>query len=173
MAGQLVRMGLGPANRFRGRLQSRGWDSVVATNGSDPVQIYYYGRHWKFTDMITCFRCWTTMLASHVAVLGRHIVLAGHQVLRGSAPNAEWNKRRLFSISGRRRTCSIPISWCGVERDDETTFGDEVAFPGENTSWQPCGTRQVALPGLAQAGDKTLLIFKEHLNLHHGADWKR
>lgn len=138
------------------------WDSVVATNGSDPVQIYYYGGTGKFTDMITRSGAATTMLASHAAVLGRHIVLADIKFEEDPLPTPNGTNADCLKYFGSATDLLHPdiVWWSGT--DDETTFGDEVAFPGENTSWQPLWDTPGGITGLAQAGDRALLIFKEH-----------
>ena len=141
-------------------MASWSWDSVVATNHSDPVQVYYYGGiTGKFGEMITHGA--TTLRARHVSVLGKHVVLGNIIFEQDPLPTPNGTNADCLTYFGDATDLYHPevVWWSGT--DDETTFGDEISHPGENTSWQPLNDTPGSITGLCRVGDRALLIFKE------------
>lgn len=148
--------GTGTYKPERWSFASWSWDSVVAVNGSDYPQVYYYGGSGRFTDMIQTGA--THMIASHAAILGKHIVLGNIKFeAEGATPDGNPQCTTFF---GDKNDLFHPdiVWWSGT--DDETTFGDETSNPGENTGWQAVDDTPGGITGMVRVGDRALLIFK-------------
>jgi len=152
--------GAGDLASARWSMASWSWDSVVATNHSDPPQVYYYGGSGYFTDMIT--RGATTLRAGHVAILGKHVVFGNIIFEQDPLPTPNGTNADCLTFFGDATDLYHPdiVWWSGT--DDETTFGDETSHPGENTGWQPLQDTPGSITGLCRAGDRALLVFKEN-----------
>lgn len=154
--------GTGTYKPERWSFASWSWDSVVAVNGSDYPQVYYYGGSGLFTDMIQdhAGKSADSMIASHAAILGKHVVLANIKFEEDPLPTPDGSNADCDTFFGDEMDLFHPdIVWWSAT-DDETTFGDEVTCPGENTGWQQLNDTPGGITGLARVGDRALLVFK-------------
>lgn len=138
------------------------WDSVVAVNGSDYPQVFYYGGTGRFTDMIQDHggKSADSMIASHAAILGKHVVLANIKFEEDPLPTPNGTNADCNTFFGDDTDLFHPdIVWWSAT-DDETTFGDEVTCPGENTGWQQLNDTPGGITGLVRVGDRALMVFK-------------
>lgn len=136
------------------------WDSVIATNYSDVPQVYYYGGTGRFTDMITDVTGATSLRAMHVAILGKHVVLANINFQQDDLPTPNGTNADCLKFFGDATDHYHPdLVWWSAT-DNETLFGDETNNPGENTGFQAMNETPGSITAICQVGDRALAIFK-------------
>lgn len=130
---------------------SFGWNKVIATNYSDPIQRYVYGAVNDYFESFLAGGA-TSIRAKFVCTIGQHVLL-GNIVVDGT------DATTYFGGSGDTFHPQL-VWWSGT--DNELLFSDEGLNPEANTGYQWLLSTPGPITAMKSVGENEVVIFKPH-----------
>lgn len=130
---------------------SFGWNKVIATNYSDPIQRYVYGAANDYFESFLAGGA-TSIRAKFVCTIGQHVLL-------GNIVVGETDATTYFGGSDDTFHPQL-VWWSGT--DNELLFSDEVLNPDANTGYQWLLSTPGPITAMKSVGENEVVIFKPH-----------
>lgn len=130
---------------------SFGWNKVIATNYSDPIQRYVYGTANDYFQEFLSGGA-TSIRAKFVCTIGQHVLL-GNIVVDGTDATTYFG--------GASDTFHPQLVWWSGT-DNETLFSDEGLNPEANTGYQWLLSTPGPITAMKSVGENEVVIFKPH-----------